>query len=324
MGTVFHFDFARRQMRPINEGGPLPLGTVVSYGDMANPRRRFVVVEGEPKAYGQQCVSIEDGPPHLAQVSRASIDGPGGWHVDSAEPWSPEACSALFARGVAEQQARAERRHQEHLAREADTARGRAIIESIRPAWAERCIMAELERDESDPASDYFATSTARRVLLAWSKTGRDNFAEMRKAAALAPETAHLGPGRDEYTVSVKIQNTVATAGHYYQAGDRSRWHGEPQRLTTAAETEAYIASRPALEPIRLGGTDSILSVAWHTRCESVEHREKYSMGKGFYLKSGPAYGDGWTVRKRPIDLNSLGLIAVRHPGDIRVPGFNR
>lgn len=41
----------------------------------------------------------------------------------------------------------------------------------------------------------------------------------------------------------------------------------------------------------------------------SAEHREKYSMGAGFYLKAGSRYCTGWAVKKRPlawIDLAGL------------------
>ena len=96
-----------------------------------------------------------------------------------------------------------------------------------RPSWAKSALFAVYEVSECDYMTDYFATSTKRVVFLAWSRTTKDMFAEMRKAATLFPETASL-----------------ASEG------------------------------------------------------KSAEHREKYSMGAGYYLKASGRYSDGWKVRK--------------------------
>lgn len=37
------------------------------------------------------------------------------------------------------------------------------------------------------------------------------------------------------------------------------------------------------------------------TAPKNAEHREKYSMGKGYYLKDGNCYSTGWEIKKRPI-----------------------
>lgn len=103
----------------------------------------------------------------------------------------------------------------------------KADLLASRPAWAKRALFAAYEVSECDYMTDYFSTRTTRTVFLGWSKTTKDMFAEMRKAAALLPETAHL-----------------------------------------AENNKAY------------------------------EHREKYSMGAGYYLKASGRYSDGWKVRK--------------------------
>lgn len=96
-----------------------------------------------------------------------------------------------------------------------------------RPAWAKAAIVAERIINKSDSMIDYFGHDTADSVVLAWSTHERDLFPEMRKAAALLPETADLATAPD-----------------------------------------------------------------------SAEHREKYSMGGGFYLKAGGRHSDGWRVSK--------------------------
>jgi hypothetical protein len=47
----------------------------------------------------------------------------------------------------------------------------------------------------------------------------------------------------------------------------------------------AWLAANPPR-----GGT------LWDVQCESFEHREKYSMGSGYYLQAGRS---GWRVSKK-------------------------
>lgn len=176
-----------------------------------------------------------------------------------------------------------------------------------RPEWAKAAIVAEYQIDVSDSMTDYFATRTDRHVFLAWSRTERNSFAEMRKAAATFKPTEHLGPGRDAWSVWVVFSGErngtpVAEGGNCpYYAGDRSHWHGEIQTdesFPTRADAEAYIARIGEPEPILFGGTKATFE--WKIGCESYEHREDYSMGRGLVLGAG-AYRTGWTIRKRPL-----------------------
>ncbi len=92
-------------------------------------------------------------------------------------------------------------------------------------------IVAILEQDDCDSQTDYYNAKTTREVVIAYSKHGRDLFSEMRKAAALFPETAHL------------------------------------------ADDDA-----------------------------SLEHRQKYSMGRGYFLKAGGTWSSGWKVKKQSLN----------------------
>lgn len=99
------------------------------------------------------------------------------------------------------------------------------------PTGAKAVLIAELEQDESDSMTDYFAVSTSRAIILAFSTHTKDNFQEMRNAARNHADTAYLADA---------------------------------------------------------DGT--------------AEHREKYSMGRGYYLKAGrSSYSSGWAVRKLPL-----------------------
>lgn len=86
----------------------------------------------------------------------------------------------------------------EHAKRE-----NHAAIMAKRPAWAKALIVAELDECQSDPMTDYFAHGTGRHVAIGWRKSSREDFRALRQAAATLPETAHLGPGCDDYTVRI-------------------------------------------------------------------------------------------------------------------------
>jgi hypothetical protein len=188
---------------------------------------------------------------------------------------------------------------------------GRAALEAVRPAWAKALIVAELEHDASDSMTDYFNTTTSRIVALAWSSHTRDLFAEMRKAAATFPETAHLGPNRDVYRARVVLTDDVISNGSAYWKGSPSHWHRElyasdtardhGETFSTRAEADAFIAAAGQPEPIIFNGStpkEKLVRFEWRIDRESIEHREKYSMGHGFYLKASGRYSSGWIIRK--------------------------
>lgn len=173
-----------------------------------------------------------------------------------------------------------------------------ADLMASKPVWAKALIVAEYEADKTDIMTDYFATSTTRTVALAWSKHTKDLFSEMRKAAAKFSETAHLGPGKDLYTASVRFVNDVVSNGTAYWKGSPSHWHTEFPTATfsTLDEAEAYIRSKGVPHSIGFDGIEGHFT--WHIDYASIEHREKYSMGHGYYLKGSGRYSSGWIVRK--------------------------
>jgi len=204
------------------------------------------------------------------------------------------------------------------------TRRGQAFLAPRRPAWATHAIVAEHQTDDSDSQTDYFASHTDTTLLLGWSKHGRNLFAEMRKAAANAPETAHLGPECDVYTVFLIWDHDWAdetaraqawTAGHdVYHKGHSLPYHfwsdflpeqyresahyGAPT-FTLKAEAEAFIAALP----VKAG-------CIWHMSMESIER---------YYL--GTRMHSGWQVSKVPLGTHdslahAVGMGGYRIPED--------
>jgi len=168
------------------------------------------------------------------------------------------------------------------------------------PVWAKAVIVARFRHSDTDMQTDYFASHVGREVAIAYSRHTRDLFAEMRQAAARFPETADLGPGLNRYTVAVVFTETLGM----HAKGDSSHWHTDltrdeqyhPRTFNTRAAAEAYIAQ--AGEPFPVSDAGTLHSFAWEIREESIEHREKYSMGGGYYLMDGWRHGGGWQVTK--------------------------
>lgn len=179
------------------------------------------------------------------------------------------------------------------------------------PKRAQAIVYAQLDEDQSDLMTDYHASRTVRTVAIGWRTGAREDFRQLRAAAARFEPTKHMGPGRDVFTVRVVIAGfsngkTSMYGNSTHHVGDYSHWHNELQGDTrgktfeTEAEVEAFLKSQPPIpdtwtrderdEPVKM-------SFKWSTHRESVEHRENYSMGAGNYLKASSRHCDGWKVR---------------------------
>lgn len=194
-----------------------------------------------------------------------------------------------------------------YIAPEEPVIPGKVKFDTQRPEWAKAAIIAEMQQDESDSMTDYFNTSTSRTVVIGWSKHTRNLFSEMRKAAATFPETAHLGPGKDRYMPSVRIGRDFQGNGAYYGKGQGSKWHRELTErdykqivFETAEEAQEHIDNCGTPHDIGFG-EEGVVSFYWEIEKESVEHRDNYSMGRGYVLGAGN-YRTGWIVKKQSLD----------------------
>lgn len=166
------------------------------------------------------------------------------------------------------------------------------LLLPVLPEGMAAVIIAELDEDISDSQQDYHGHRTLQTVYLSWSKHTRDIFSEMRKAADTYEPTKHLGMGK-----SVFKTFQVNTNGY------RCEWG---QNQTTEEAAKAYIDQKntdPQPEGFR-----------WEYQESNIEHREKYSMGSGYYLKDGHSDSNGWKVSKanlHPSMLETLQLAAA-------------
>ncbi len=149
---------------------------------------------------------------------------------------------------------------------------------------ASRAVLARFRVNESDSQTDYFGGRTTRTVVIGFGKGKRENFKQLRKAAATFLPTKHLGPGCDSYTVWVNTE----------KAGEDRYTPGRTMSDTFETEDDA----RAWIEgEITAGESQAGLfadDCGYSIECRSVENRENYSMGGGNYL-GGSRYG-GWSV----------------------------
>jgi len=192
---------------------------------------------------------------------------------------------------------------------------GAEILANCEAAGCQRVITAEFMVNESDCQTDYFNGRSSRIVVIGFGKGKRENFKQLRAAASQFPATAHLGPGIDRYTVSLKWDHDKkddperafmsfgekwdcneprkgeSVVFHYYSANFDAEKGQFGYSFSTPAECEAFIqANQP------LAGTE------WSIHRESIENRENYSMGGGNYL--GHHRYSGWQVSSGWIQEN--------------------
>lgn len=292
-----------------NAKNALPIGTVLHLNGYSDPD--YVIVKNlgveEDHGYGvrYQTVSLETGrfAQHeafgLAYLSEKQDNRIQLYITEEVK--TPEECLNLWEKAAALQELEARQKSDAEQRRAALIEQGRAISARLGLESSPALIVAEKHQDESDVQTDYFNHITSQLVILAKSTHKRDIFSEMRKAAGKFEHTKHLGTGKGDFIAIVRIGQVFKDNGSWYSQGQKSHWHQELQgqdgkNFTTRAEAEAFIAASPKPEPISFGET--VINFAWDICEREIEHREKWSMGDGYYLKAGHSDSTGWAVRK--------------------------
>lgn len=228
-------------------GRGLPVGTVLRWGGNRGWASCDLVIVMEREG-GYDCYNRDepDNNARLHVVDYYSIkheDDPALWHTQhmflTPEIVSSDEVTELLTDHQA--QAALWQANQDTTKAKADQleAEGRILWSKIMPEGTTHIIIAENMHDDSDPQTDYFASHATETVILAASKHGRDNFAEMRKAAAKISETQHLATApsvdsnKEPRTESNKAwwhpadehrEKYANGNGYYLQAGHGSGW----------------------------------------------------------------------------------------------------
>lgn len=116
------------------------------------------------------------------------------------------------------------------------------------PAGAVMAIIGTFEVDCSDPMSDYFNHRTERTILLGFSDSKRNNFAELRKAAANAEETRFLA----EYNRSLENRDRA----WYFLGKWSSGWQVKKASLGNLCVTDPNNIKLPKPAAITLNATE--------------------------------------------------------------------
>lgn len=210
----------------------------------------------------------DDGRPVGCWVEASTIAAPGKtilhWDYRTDYRAAPDACEDLYRRAAEAEAQRTEERLREEDERRAEEARCEALWKEFTPEWAKGYLVAELRRNDSDIMTDYFSYSITEKVLLGFSKTDRNSFAEMRKLATTFPPTAHLALKKPAADRDVSVPRSAGADGTALPSSE--------SECRTGRATERY----------------------------GVEHRENYTGGSGYYL-GGPSSYSGWTIRKRSL-----------------------
>lgn len=237
-------------------------------------------------------------------------------------PDSPETLAAIEskkAKDDSDKQKAIAAHERAEIDRAAALHRGKALLLEKRPEWAKAAIIAEQRVNQSDYQSDYHGHSTAKSVIIGWSKHTKDLFPEMRRAclASGMAELADMGPGQDIYTCKAVACNDYINHGRHHYAGELSG-HDESATFNTEAEAQSWINKQETPCPLSVDD-GKLVNYEWTIKKESIEHREKYSMGGGYYLSRGGRHS-GWAVSKVAWwSDDTLALIAGT-PGGYMVP----
>lgn len=156
--------------------------------------------------------------------------------------------------------------------RAADIETGSKIIAEL-PDWVKTIIVGRHETDTSDMQTDYFASSTDKEIFLAFSSHDRDLFPEMRKAADNCADTQHIGTGKGLFQIiRTDLENRYFNNEYC-------------KTFYTREEAAEYVSGLIPEEFYNYSITE-----------KDIEHREKWSMGHGYYL--GHSKYSGWQVAK--------------------------
>lgn len=166
-----------------------------------------------------------DGRPFGRWVEACDIAAPGltvlSWCYRTDHRENPATCEALYLSVLEADRLRVDEHRKSEEERAAKAAECARNWQKFAPEWAKGYLVAEHREDKSDSITDYFGYSTTETVFLGFSKSDRNNFAEMRKLATTFLPTEHLaGPEGVEY------RENYSGGGGYYLGDEYGRYSG--------------------------------------------------------------------------------------------------
>ena len=196
------------------------------------------------------------------------------------------------------------------------------ILESIKPANATALIVAEHQVDDSDTMTDYHASHSDKAVAIGWRTGSREDFRQLRAAAANFPPTADYAPGNSRWQVwpNADPEDEHGTRGcgsvsingetlYIYGNEEQAKAKADAERAKLQAAWDAAVASGAGA-----GSSMSeynFMKYGYTLQEHKLEHRENYSMGAGNYLGDGKY--SGWIVKSYGLQYGKGNVVETEH-----------
>lgn len=127
----------------------------------------------------------------------------------------------LIERATAKAQKEQKEEEQKERLKQQAIERGKELLKEIVPENVKSIILAELIEDQSDAQRDFFYKSVVRTVILGFSDSTRNNFAELRRFANNFEPTAELSIPHKQ---NEHRENYSGGRGYYLGASVYSGW----------------------------------------------------------------------------------------------------
>ena len=213
----------------------LEMGQIIwlnGYGQSKHSHDRKVVFKQETTSFGvmYHAVNIDQEPPVISRHEAFAIRpedqifGIGIYYTPGDMFQGSKAeLDQLVKAAVDHERQESERREAEQKRMKEEEEAGKKVWEVMQKEGAVSLIVAELKEDRSDLMTDFFASVTARTVILGTSKHNRNNFKELRKLAATSsiPDIAELAKAPGDYE---HRENYSMGAGYYLGKNRNSGW----------------------------------------------------------------------------------------------------
>lgn len=179
-------------MEPVNTTPKFQIGEPV-YQSRTGYTYYVVCDQYDQYGFGQKAIRFDEEEKQFVQVYADTQSRYRSRTADGITPLTQEQCQSLIDGYIQQEQERSRQQEDKERIEKETIAKGKEWLAKNTPAGAVAVIIADYHEDKSDPMSDYFGHSVKKQVVLAWSFKKKNDFAEMRAAAKLFPETAHLG-----------------------------------------------------------------------------------------------------------------------------------
>ncbi len=236
---------------------PIVIGQIARFYGYGNERERLAVYKIEKdERWGSTYY-------HLLNLDKPKISkhehlrpletrkgSPIGIFYQQGEVATQEEIDEIMPMALAYEQREADKRAEANRIREEKEEQAKKWWAENTPKWAKGYIVAEFKKNESDSMTDYFAASTQKRVLIAWSASDRLNFKEMRQAGEVMTEIENLNDLEEDryhrilgnYYSGWTIKK-LGIGNTYYQMFDEVRIKASaPQSIQGAEPTGDKIA----------------------------------------------------------------------------------